>query len=173
MELEKEIKKLNEEIANIRRDARIKIDDARCLKFEEFIGKYIPKTVYSVGFNTVSMPKCDVCNENREIVAYDAFGEKHFVPCKCQKKITRYYISEHELLKVEQILDYTKPYKYQYKIHYNWFLYFDVVNVGDILSDGKDFDLLDKDKGQHFRYKENAIKYLEYIKEQGCFVDGV
>lgn len=47
---------------------------------------------YVVNYDWLDKPKCDKCNEQRQIELEDAYGRKHYVDCVCKEKYKSNYI---------------------------------------------------------------------------------
>ena len=71
-------------------------------RIRELLGEYIV-AAWVVQRVYTEKPKCDKCNERREIVYYSPRGKEHCESCECAEKTVSYRVQATELVEIETI----------------------------------------------------------------------
>lgn len=162
-----------EKFKNLNEEFSKKVENLAKERFVDFVFKNIPKSCYTIYLDRKEKPKCDKCNEYRNIVAVDKFGKEHFVSCECSGYVVEYLVEEQKLGLFKQQVSYGGDgYSYSYNIGFGWGTV-EVANVDDAFVDNLTFDQLDKmhDKGistrnMYFKSEERAKEYAKHLQKK-------
>ena len=118
--------------------------------------------IYQVDYEYEEQPKCDKCDENRELTVIDCYEREHKVDCKCAKSKRKFFAERNERVSIYVQKD-ARSNNFMFKVknksdyEYGW-----EISKKDIL------EKFDKDKikeyyNTYFTTLEEAQKYADYL----------